>query len=66
MSRLIEVINKTKKGTVEIDDQVKGLDYAVRTFDCIDTQRVGIFGWSYGGYMALMGIAQRPDVFKVT
>jgi dipeptidyl aminopeptidase/acylaminoacyl peptidase len=27
--------------------------------------RVGVFGWSYGGYMALMALAQRPDVFKV-
>ncbi len=27
--------------------------------------RVAIFGWSYGGYMALLGLAQRPDVFKV-
>lgn len=27
--------------------------------------RVGIFGWSYGGYMSLMGLAQRPDIFKV-
>ncbi len=34
-------------------------------FGCIDLKRVAIFGWSYGGYMALMGLAQRPDVFKL-
>jgi len=29
----------------------------------VDSTRVGIMGWSYGGYMALMALAQ-PDVFK--
>lgn len=28
-------------------------------------KRVGIYGWSYGGYLTLMGLAQYPDVFKV-
>ena len=28
-------------------------------------KRAAIFGWSYGGYVALMGLAQRPDIFKV-
>lgn len=56
---------KHKMGQVEIDDQVQGLIYAADTFKCIDLTRVGIFGWSYGGYMSLMGLAQRPDIFKV-
>jgi dipeptidyl-peptidase 9 len=56
---------KHKMGQVEIDDQVDGLIYAADTFNCIDLTRVGIFGWSYGGYMSLMGLAQRPDIFKV-
>ncbi len=54
-----------KKGTVEINDQVKGLEAAAAMFNCIDMNRIGIYGWSYGGYMALMGLAQRPDIFKV-
>lgn len=54
-----------KMGTVEINDQVMGLEYASNFFKCIDMRRVAIYGWSYGGYMSLMGIAQRPDVFKV-
>ena len=53
------------KGTVEIDDQVFGLQTASNMFNSIDMDRVAIFGWSYGGYMALMGLAQRPDIFKV-
>lgn len=54
-----------KMGTVEVSDQVKGLESAARIFNCIDMKRVGIYGWSYGGYMSLMGLAQRPDFFKV-
>ena len=49
----------------QINDQVKGLEAASSIFNCIDMKRVAIYGWSYGGYMALMGLAQRPDVFKV-
>lgn len=33
--------------------------------DLIDLSRVAIFGWSYGGYLSLMGLAQHPEVFKV-
>ena len=44
---------------------MKGIEYAVNKFNCIDSKRIAIFGWSYGGYMALMGLAQRPDIFKV-
>lgn len=31
----------------------------------IDRDRIAIHGWSYGGYLSLMGLARRPDVFKV-
>lgn len=49
-------------GTVEISDQVQGIEAAANMFNCIDMKRIGIFGWSYGGYMSLMGLAQRPDI----
>lgn len=52
-------------GTVEIADQVHGIEAAAKMYNCIDMKRIGIFGWSYGGYMSLMGLAQRPDIFKV-
>ena len=49
-----------------IADQVEGLQYLIKTGRYnIDEKRVGIHGWSYGGYLSLMGLAQRPDVFKV-
>uniref|UniRef100_K1RE36 Dipeptidyl peptidase 8 n=2 Tax=Magallana gigas TaxID=29159 RepID=K1RE36_MAGGI len=56
---------KNRLGTVEIEDQVEGLQYLSSAGYCVDMTRVGIHGWSYGGYLSLLGIAQRPDVFKV-
>ncbi|KAL8609108.1 hypothetical protein ACOMHN_030449 [Nucella lapillus] len=56
---------KDRLGTVETEDQVEGLMYMAAHYDCVDLSRVAIHGWSYGGYLALMGLAQRPDVFKL-
>lgn len=56
---------KNRMGTVEMSDQVEGLQYASSKHDCLDMSRVGILGWSYGGYMALIGLAQHPDVYRV-
>lgn len=53
-------------GGVEVEDQVEGLQYAARLTGYIDLSRVAITGWSYGGYLSLMCLAQRPEVFKVT
>ncbi|XP_013399764.1 dipeptidyl peptidase 9 isoform X1 [Lingula anatina] len=52
-------------GIVEIQDQVEGLHHIASQVDYIDLNRVAIHGWSYGGYLSLMGLAQRPDVFRV-
>jgi len=49
-------------GSVEIEDQVTGVDF-LRTLPYVDPARIGVFGWSYGGYMALMCMMQAPDVF---
>jgi dipeptidyl-peptidase-4 len=49
-------------GTVEIQDQVDGVRWLVDQ-GLADPDRVGIYGWSYGGYMAAMCLAQVPDVF---
>ncbi|GFO08798.1 dipeptidyl peptidase 9 [Plakobranchus ocellatus] len=60
-----ESILKNKLGTVEIDDQVEGLLWLASQTQFIDMSRVAIYGWSYGGYLSLMGLMQRPDIFKV-
>jgi dipeptidyl-peptidase-4 len=51
-------------GTVEVDDQVAGVR-ALAKPPYIDASRVGIYGWSYGGYMTCMAMLRAPDVFKV-
>jgi dipeptidyl-peptidase-4 len=53
-----------KFGTVPIEDQVKGLDALCKQFPEMDRERVGIVGWSFGGYNAANGVLRRPDVFK--
>jgi dipeptidyl aminopeptidase/acylaminoacyl peptidase len=55
------------QGTFEIEEQVACLEQLMtdRLDLNIDAQRLAIHGWSYGGYMSLMGLAQRPDIFNV-
>lgn len=51
-------------GIVDIQDQVDGVKYLTQR-PYIDADRVGIYGHSYGGYMAALGILKFPDVFHV-
>jgi len=51
-------------GTMPIEDQVKGLALLCDKFPELDKDRVGIVGWSFGGYMAANGVLRKPDVFK--
>ncbi len=53
-----------KFGTLPIDDQVRGLELLCEKFPELDKDRVGIVGWSFGGYMAANGVLRKPDVFK--
>jgi dipeptidyl-peptidase-4 len=48
--------------TVTLDDQVDALHSLARTHP-LDLGRVGIRGWSYGGYLAALAVLRRPDVF---
>ncbi|EGG18421.1 dipeptidylpeptidase 8 [Cavenderia fasciculata] len=61
-----EALIKHKMGTVEIQDQVDGVEHLINNQNIsIDRSRIAITGWSYGGYLSLMAIAQRPDFFKI-
>ncbi|MCC7474313.1 MAG: DPP IV N-terminal domain-containing protein [Pirellulales bacterium] len=44
-------------------DQVRGLQALGAKYPEMDLSRVGIFGWSFGGYLSAMAVMQRPDVF---
>lgn len=60
-----------KLGTMELQDQIEGLKFlndtkfGGKTKSVIDLKRIAISGWSYGGYLSLMGLAQHPDFFKM-
>jgi len=50
-------------GQVEVADQVSGVKY-LHTLPYVDKERIGVFGHSYGGYMALMTMFKAGDYFK--
>jgi dipeptidyl-peptidase-4 len=50
-------------GKVELEDQVTGVEYLKR-LPYVDGARIGIWGWSYGGFMTLNGMFNAADVFK--
>jgi len=52
-----------RMGGVEIEDQVCGVRW-LEERKLADPDRVGIYGWSYGGYMSAMALAKAPEVFK--
>lgn len=49
-------------GTVEIADQIRGVEY-LRSLPYVDPNRIGIYGHSYGGYMAIMAMFKASDYF---
>jgi dipeptidyl-peptidase-4 len=52
-----------KFGSVPLDDQVAGLQALAAKHPAMDLARVGIKGWSFGGYMGALAVMRRPDVF---
>lgn len=52
-----------KLGQNEVADQMIGVDY-LHSLDFVDTERMGIQGWSYGGFMTLSMLADNPGIFK--
>lgn len=54
-----------KFGSVPLEDQVQGLQALAKNYPELDIARVGVYGWSFGGYMAGLSVLRRPDVFKV-
>lgn len=50
-------------GGIEVSDQVDGVRF-LATLPEADTARVGVYGWSYGGYLTLMCLLKAPDVYK--
>lgn len=51
-------------GQEEMKDQMKGVDF-LRTLPYVDMNRLGVHGWSFGGFMTISLMTNYPDVFKV-
>ena len=51
-------------GQIEMQDQMKGVDY-LRSLPYVDMNRMGVHGWSFGGFMTITLMLHHPDVFKV-
>lgn len=51
-------------GQEEMKDQIKGVEF-LKSLPYVDTARLGVHGWSYGGYMTISLMTNYPDVFKV-
>lgn len=53
-------------GQIEAEDQIAAAQY-LGEFSYINEDRIGIWGWSYGGYMTLMSMlyGEGPDTFKM-
>jgi dipeptidyl-peptidase-4 len=51
-------------GSVPLEDQVAALRALGERFPEMDLDRVGVYGWSFGGYMSALAVLRRPDVFK--
>ena len=51
-------------GQIEMQDQMKGVDY-LKSLPYVNTDKIGVHGWSFGGFMTISLITNYPDVFKV-
>jgi dipeptidyl-peptidase-4 len=51
-------------GKIPLDDQVAGLQALGKKYPELDLTRVGIYGWSFGGYMSALAVMRRPDIFR--
>ncbi|MFN8356420.1 MAG: alpha/beta fold hydrolase [Spirosomataceae bacterium] len=52
-------------GGYENEDVKVARDHAIEAYDFIDSQRIGILGWSHGGMISLMNIFDHPESYKV-
>ncbi|MHB2149244.1 S9 family peptidase [Calditrichota bacterium LG25] len=58
-----QVIHR-RLGTIEVQDQMVGVRY-LKSLPYVDSTRIGVHGWSYGGFMTISLMTRQPGVFKV-
>ncbi|GLJ11548.1 hypothetical protein SUGI_0170550 [Cryptomeria japonica] len=54
---------KYNMGHIDVEDQETGVDWLIQQ-GFAKSGRIGLFGWSYGGYMAAITLARCPDMFQ--
>ena len=62
--RDFEQVTFHQLGQIEMLDQMKGVEY-LRSLPYVDIDRLGVHGWSFGGFMTISLMLNYPDVFKV-
>ena len=51
-------------GQIEMQDQMQGVAY-LKSLPYVDAEKIGVHGWSFGGFMTISLMVNYPDVFKV-
>ncbi|MCK3684308.1 S9 family peptidase [Maribellus sp. YY47] len=62
--RAFETAVHRQLGIPETEDQMQGVEY-LKSLPYVDAERIGVHGWSYGGFMTLNLMTRHPEVFKV-
>jgi dipeptidyl-peptidase-4 len=59
-----ENITHRQLGVIETQDQMKGIEY-LKSLPYVDADRIGVHGWSFGGFMTINLMLRHPETFKV-
>ena len=62
--RDFEQVTFRQLGQVEMQDQMKGVEF-LKSLPYVDADRLGVHGWSFGGFMTISLMLNYPDTFKV-
>jgi dipeptidyl-peptidase 4 len=60
---VFENVNHRNLGSNEIEDQMRGVEF-LKSLPYVDSTRLSIHGWSYGGFMTVSMMLRKPGVFK--
>ncbi|HEY3372980.1 MAG TPA: S9 family peptidase [Prolixibacteraceae bacterium] len=59
-----ENVTHRQLGVIETADQMKGIEY-LKSLSYVDPERIGVHGWSFGGFMTINLMLKHPETFKV-
>lgn len=62
--KAFEQVTFRQLGQEEMKDQMQGVEY-LKSLPYVDADKIGVHGWSYGGFMTISLMTNYPDVFKV-